>query len=99
MHRTTGSARWAIGVRWAAAMVLVVFGVGKFVSHASELTSFRGYGLPAPDAFVYAIGVLEIGGGVLLAIGLLVRPTAVALAGNMSARFSSPASCAGRRSA
>jgi putative oxidoreductase len=63
--------------------VFVVFGVGKFTNHASELASFRAYELPAPATFVYAVGVLELVGGVLLAIGLLVRPTSLALAGDM----------------
>lgn len=75
--------RRTTAVRWAAAIVLVVFGAGKFVNHASELASFRRYALPAPDVFVYLIGVLEITGGLLLAAGLLVRLAAVALAGDM----------------
>jgi len=62
---------------------MLAFGVGKFANHASELASFRHYALPAPGAFVYAIGVVEIVGGALLALGLLVRPAAVALAGDM----------------
>jgi putative oxidoreductase len=60
-----------------------VFGIGKFTEHASELASFQGYGLPAPDTFVYAIGVLELVGGLLLAVGALTRPVALALAGDM----------------
>jgi uncharacterized membrane protein YphA (DoxX/SURF4 family) len=75
--------RRTTAVRWAAAIVFVVFGAGKFVNHASELASFRTYALPAPDVFVYFIGVLEITGGLLLAAGLLVRLAAVALAGDM----------------
>jgi len=75
--------RCLIAVRWVAAIVFVVFGAGKFVNHASELSSFRQYGLPLPDAFAYMIGVLELAGGVLLASGVLVRPTALALAADM----------------
>jgi putative oxidoreductase len=71
------------GIRWAAAVVFVVFGLGKFVNHASELASFRQYALPAPSAFVFAIGALEIVGGLLLASGMLVRLAAFALAGDM----------------
>jgi uncharacterized membrane protein YphA (DoxX/SURF4 family) len=70
-----------MAIRWAAAIVFVVFGAGKFVNHASELSSFRHYGLPQPDVFVYAIGVLELAGGLLLASGILVRLAAIALAG------------------
>src|SRR4051812_5606377 len=50
----------------------VVFGIGKFSQHEAEVDSFRTYGLPAPDAFVYAIGVVEIAGGLMLIAGLLV---------------------------
>lgn len=64
-------------------MVFVAFGVGKFTSHASELASFRDYGLPAPGAFVYLIGVIEILGGALLVCGLGTRLASLVLAGNM----------------
>ncbi len=70
-------------VRWAAAIVFVLFGAGKFVNHASELASFRHYALPAPEIFVSAIGALEVVGGLLLASGRRVRLAAVALAGDM----------------
>jgi putative oxidoreductase len=69
--------------RVAAGVVFVVFGVGKFTQHGTEVDSFRTYGLPSPDAFVYAIGVLEIAGGLLLIAGLLVPLVALALAGDM----------------
>lgn len=70
-------------VRLVAGAVFVSFGVGKFTSHASELASFRDYGLPAPDAFVYLIGVVEIVGGVLLLGGLATRAASLVLAANM----------------
>lgn len=70
-------------IRIVAGAIFVVFGVGKFSAHASEVDSFKTYGLPSPDAFVYAIGVLEIAGGLLLILGVLVRPAALALAGDM----------------
>jgi len=59
--------------------------VGKFTQHASEVASFEEYGLPAPDAFVYAIGVVEVAGGLLLVFGFLTRPAALVLAGDMVA--------------
>ena len=96
MRADTGRLRWGdvagwwrrLGrprtvVRWAAAIVFVIFGAGKFVNHASELASFRLYDLPAPEVFVYAIGVLELAGGLLLAAGRWVRPVALLLAGDM----------------
>jgi putative oxidoreductase len=61
----------------------VVFGIGKFVNHGSELASFRSYGLPAPEVFVVAIGLIELVGGVLLIAGRFVRPAAAVLAADM----------------
>lgn len=69
--------------RLAAAVIFLTFGLAKFVNHQSEADAFRSYGLPSPDAFTYAIGVVEVGGGLLLLLGLLVRPAALMLAGNM----------------
>jgi putative oxidoreductase len=63
--------------------VFVVFGIGKFVNHTSELASFKTYGLPAPEAFVVVIGVIELVGGLLLLTGILTRPAALVLAGDM----------------
>lgn len=63
--------------------VFVVFGIGKFVNHGSELASFRSYGLPAPGIFVVAIGAIELVGGVLLIAGRFVRPAALVLAADM----------------
>ncbi len=70
-------------IRWAAAVVFLVFGIGKFVNHPSELASFRHYGLPSPGAFEYAVGVLEIAGGLALATGTVVRVAALFLASDM----------------
>ena len=73
----------ALAARVIGGLVFVVFGFGKFVNHSSEVDSFRDYGLPSPDAFVYAIGVVEVVGGVLLVLGLLTRLAALVLAGDM----------------
>jgi len=78
----TGS-RWLTGTRWVAAGIFLGFGVTKFANHAAELASFRHYPLPAPGLFVYLVGALEIGGGLLLAAGLLTRLAALALAADM----------------
>ena len=75
--------RLLLVLRLLSGGVFVVFGIGKFVNHASELASFKTYGLPAPEAFVIAIGAIELVGGLLLIAGLLTRPTAVVLAGDM----------------
>jgi putative oxidoreductase len=73
----------ALAARVVAGAIYAAFGVAKFVNHASEAASFRFYGLPSPDAFTYAVGAVETVGGVLLLLGLLVRPAALVLAGNM----------------
>jgi putative oxidoreductase len=73
----------ALAARIFSGSVFVGFGVGKFVDHATEVSSFESYGLPSPDAFVYAIGLVEIGGGLLLLTGLATRGAALVLAGNM----------------
>jgi putative oxidoreductase len=77
-------AGWALSVaRWTSGAVFLLFGAGKFINHASEASSFRTYGLPWPNVFTDAIGVLELFGGVLLAVGLGTRAVAVLLAGDM----------------
>ena len=70
--------------RWAAGVIFLVFGVAKFTDHAAELASFRHYPLPAPEVFVYLVGTVEIGGGLLLIMGLLTRLAALALAADMT---------------
>lgn len=69
--------------RIAAGLVFLGFGIAKFVNHAVEVDSFETYGLPAPDAFVYAIGAIEVVGGVLLITGFGARLAALVLAGDM----------------
>jgi putative oxidoreductase len=73
----------ALVARVAGGAVFVVFGIGKFTNHASEVASFHDYGLPATEAFVYVIGAIEIVGGLLLILGLATRPAALVLAGDM----------------
>jgi putative oxidoreductase len=77
------SGRWTAVTRWAAGIIFLIFGVAKFSNHAAELASFRHYPLPAPELFVCLVGVIEIGGGLLLIIGLLTRLAALALAADM----------------
>jgi putative oxidoreductase len=75
--------RFLLLLRLVSGGVFAAFGAGKFLDHASELASFRTYGLPAPAAFVVVIGAIELVGGVLLIAGVLIRPAAVVLAGDM----------------
>lgn len=75
--------RVLLALRVLSGGVFVVFGAGKFLNHASELASFKSYGLPVPGLFVIAVGVIELAGGGLLISGRLLRPTALVLAGDM----------------
>jgi putative oxidoreductase len=72
-----------LALRLAAGSVFLGFSVGKFARHEEEAAAFDRYGLPWPNAFTYAIGLVELGGGTLLLVGLLTRPAALMLAGNM----------------
>ena len=71
-------------VRIAAGAVFIAFGIAKFTNHEAELDSFRTYGLPWPEGWVYAIGALEVVGGLLLLLGFLTSLAALALAGDMA---------------
>lgn len=73
----------ALLARLGAGAVFVTFGAAKFTAHASEVESFETYGLPWPDAFVYAIGAIEVVGGALLFAGFGTRVASLILAGDM----------------
>jgi putative oxidoreductase len=86
LFRTRGGPRaalCALGIRAVSGSIFVVFGIYKFTDHRHETESFEMYGLPSPALFAYAIGVLEIVAGVLLLAGLMTRPAAALLAGDM----------------
>ena len=70
-------------LRFAAGVVFVAFAVGKFTRYDAESGAFDRYGIPFPEVTTYLVGVLELVGGVLLIVGLVTRPIALALAGNM----------------
>ena len=79
--RLRGSTAWlATLVALAAGVIFVAFGVGHFANHGSEVAAFRGYQVPFATLAVWAVGVVELGGGVALLLGLFVRPAAAALA-------------------
>ena len=75
--------RFLAALRLTAAAILVAFGAAKFGNHGAEAASFDRYGLPDPNLFVYAVGALELGLGVLLLLGLRTHFAAIVLAGNM----------------
>jgi uncharacterized membrane protein YphA (DoxX/SURF4 family) len=73
----------AVKVATITGIIFIFAGLVKFVFHAWELHAFRAFGLPWPAALEILAGVLEIAGGVLLALRLLVAPVAVLLAVTM----------------
>jgi putative oxidoreductase len=79
--------RWALlpamVLRLASGAIFAGFGLSKFSHHAREARAFARYGLPEPGTFVYATGTLELTLGLALLLGLLTRPVALGLAGNM----------------
>lgn len=50
----------------------------RFITRVAE-----GMGLPAPELFAWLAGIAEFGGGILLALGLVTRPAAFLVLGNM----------------
>ncbi|MBV9006394.1 MAG: DoxX family protein [Solirubrobacterales bacterium] len=72
-----------LATRVAPGGVFLVFGGDEFVNHARNVRAFTLYGLPAPSAFSYAIGSLEVIGALALLCGIALLPAAVVLAGDM----------------
>ena len=70
-------------LRIAAGTLFVLFSFGKFVRRDAEVRAFDRYGVPWPEVTVTLVGVLELVGGLLLIAGLVTRPAALVLAGNM----------------
>jgi putative oxidoreductase len=82
--RFTGGAAWmATVVRVVTGLFFVSTGIGKFADHAKEVADFRGFEVPWPEVAVPVVGTIEVVGGLLLVVGLLVRPAAFVLALNM----------------
>ena len=67
--------------------IFVIAGLAKFVANGWELDAFRRFGLPAPQAWVIAAGVIEVGGGLALLAGRWVEAAALLLAVTMGVAF------------
>ncbi len=80
---STSDALWPLVARVVAGLIFFSFSFGKFTRHQAEVDAFDRYGIPAADAAVYLVGVLEFVGGLVLIVGIGTRIAAVALAGNM----------------
>jgi uncharacterized membrane protein YphA (DoxX/SURF4 family) len=68
-------------------VIFVVAGLVKFVFYHWELHAFRDFGIPAPSVMEPLVGALETVGGILLARGILIVPTAFVLAVIMFVAF------------
>jgi putative oxidoreductase len=75
---------WPLVVRVAAGVTLIVVSLSKFTRHETLVDSFERYGVPLPDASVFAAGTVELLGGLLLLVGLVTRVTAAVVTINMT---------------
>ena len=66
-------------------------GKGKLENHEKVLGFFTSLGIPMPGINAWFVGGLECFGGLLLFVGLLSRPIAFLLAGNMLVAYLSVA--------
>jgi uncharacterized membrane protein YphA (DoxX/SURF4 family) len=73
----------AVRVAIVTGAIFIVAGLVKFVFHSWELRAFRAFGLPWPSTLEIFAGVVEIGGGLLLLLRLLVVPASLLLAVTM----------------
>ncbi len=74
-------------MRIVAGAFLVPHGLWKLFgitggTHAQMVEFFAQIGLQPAEPLVYAVGVVELVGGILVAIGFLTRPAALAAAGS-----------------
>lgn len=65
---------------FAGLALAVAHGAGKFPPSAGFIDGVAKMGFPQPMIFAWAAAVAELIGGVLLAIGLLTRPSAIFIA-------------------
>ena len=62
-------------------------GLGKLPPSAGFVENTAGLGFPAPALFAWLAALSEFAGGLLIALGLLTRPAAAALAFTMAVAF------------
>lgn len=68
----------------AGLAIALLHGIGKVPPSEGFAGMIGGMGLPAPELFAWLAAFAELGGGLLLAIGLLTRPAAVLLFGHFA---------------
>ena len=70
--------------RAAAGALFMAFSVGTFTRHGAEAAAFERYGIPAPGLMTYAVGPLELLGGLALVLGIGTRVAALRPAAAMA---------------
>lgn len=70
-------------IRVLVGLFFVSAGIPKLLNHDMVVASFTHWGLPAPGLFVYAVALLEVIGGLALALGVATRWIALLLAVDM----------------
>jgi putative oxidoreductase len=65
---------------FAGLALALAHGMGKIPPSAGFASRIGGMGFPAPELFAWAAALAEFAGGLLLALGLLTRPTALVVA-------------------
>lgn len=68
----------------AGLSLALAHGVSKVPPSERFVARVAGMGFPAPDLFAWLAGIAELGGGLLLAVGLFTRPAALLVASNMT---------------
>lgn len=69
---------------YAGLALALAHGLGKLPPSGQFVEAVARLGFPAPLAFAWMSGLAETVGGLLLALGLLTRPAALAVAFNMA---------------
>jgi putative oxidoreductase len=77
-----------LAARLVAGTIFIAFSFGKFFRHDAEAGAFEDYGVPFPEVTTYLVGLVELGGGLMLVLGLGTRLAALALACNMAVAIS-----------
>lgn len=81
----TNAPRATVLIRLLVGLVFLPEGIQKFLFPASLGPGrFEAIGLPMPETLAYFVACVEIGGGLLVVLGLLTRPAALVLAINIS---------------
>ncbi|MEM8875023.1 MAG: DoxX family protein [Planctomycetota bacterium] len=71
-------------LRVGTGLLIAAHGLPKIPPSEGFIGMVEGLGFPAPALAAWGAGITELVGGVLLALGLLTRPVALALVGNMA---------------